>query len=163
MSEAGTFAMQVKRFVLGLAPSCRLIAVCLVLLAANGCREKPTTVSGKVTLDGQPLSNTPDTRGTVVFHPNGGQGTVATALLDPTGEFNLAVGSSMEIPPGNYNVTVSLSKSLPQGTEGQEPNAESVAPRKYASARESGLTATVAPGENHIDFDLSSNVDEVTQ
>jgi hypothetical protein len=155
--------MQVKRFVWSNAPSCRLLAVSLVLFAAIGCREKPTTVSGKVTLDGQPLSNTPDTRGTVVFHPSSGQGTVATALLDPAGEFKLAVGSSMEIPPGNYNVTVSLSKSLPQGSEGQEPNVESVAPRKYASARESGLTATVSPGENHIVFNLSTNVDEVTQ
>jgi hypothetical protein len=155
--------MHRKRFRWRLARSYRLIAVCIALVAASGCRERLTTVSGKVTLDGQLLSNTPDARGTVVFQPKGGQGTVATGLLDPAGEFNLAVGSSVEIPPGNYDVAISISKARPQSSDGEEPDAEFIALRKYASARDSGLQASVSPGENHIDFNLSSKGDEVTQ
>jgi len=139
------------------------LAVCFAVLEANGCREKLTTVSGKVTIDGQPLTNTPEARGTVVFQPNGGQGTVATALLEPSGQYNLAVGSSTEIPTGDYDVSISISKPLKNESDGEDPGTEFIAPRKYASAQDSGLKATVDPGENHIDFNLSSKADEVAQ
>jgi hypothetical protein len=146
-----------------LLASYRPIAICLALIGVSGCRETLTTVSGKVTLDGKLLSNTPDARGTVVFHPQGGQGTVATALLDPAGEFNLAVGSSVEIPPGNYDVAISISKAHPQSSDGDEPEPEFLALRKYASVQDSGLQACVSPGENRIDFNLSSQDNDVPQ
>ena len=159
MSEAATLAMQTRRYLRAVVS----LALCFALLATSGCREKPTTVSGKVTVDSRPLSNSPDTRGTVVFQPNGGQGAVATALLEPSGQYNLAVGSSMAIPPGNYDVAISISKPLNSEGDGEDPGAEFIAPRKYASAQDSGLKAIVTPGENHIDFNLSSKADEVTQ
>jgi len=41
------------------------------------------------------------------------------------------------------------------GEEKEETVAESLIPTKYNNAETSGLTATVAPGDNTINFDLS--------
>ena len=41
------------------------------------------------------------------------------------------------------------------GEEKEETVAESLIPAKYNNAETSGLTATVAPGDNTINFDLS--------
>jgi len=142
--------MQILRSARGLI----LIGVALVM--AEGCQQRPTTVSGTVTLDGRPLAVASDARGTVVFQPNGGLGTVATALLDSTGHFDLATGSSREIAPGDYYVTVSVAQLLPKPDQGEQ-GSRLVTPAKYSSARDSGLAANVKPGENILKFDLSSS------
>lgn len=41
------------------------------------------------------------------------------------------------------------------GDEVPETKARSIIPEKYNNAETSGLTATVAPGDNTINFDLS--------
>jgi hypothetical protein len=160
MSRAGTFAMQADRFVdvFGLAP--RFVGICLLLLVAEGCQQRPTTVSGTITLDGRPLAVASDARGTVVFQPDGGRGTMAVGLLDSTGHFRLATGSSKEVAPGKYYVSVSVAHLLPK-SEREEQGAELVTPAKYASPGESGLEANVVPGQNQFSFDLSSSADEV--
>jgi len=133
----------------------RAIAICLALIACTGCRERPTTVSGSVTLDGQPLSIGNDARGTVVFHPVGGQGTTSTAVLDSSGHFRLATGASSVIAPGKYQVAVSVVRLLPK-SENAEQGAERITPPKFATAAESGIKANVTPGENNLHFDLES-------
>lgn len=137
----------------------KLAASILLLVVIGGCQERPTTVSGAVTLDGRPLTVPADARGTVVFQPDGGQGTTATGLLDSTGHFNLATGSSTEIARGKYYVTVSVAHLLPK-VENEEQGAKLITPAKYASPRDSGLEFDVKPGENRITFDLVSNTDE---
>ena len=134
-----------------------LFIVSLLLLVVEGCQQRPTTVSGTVTLDGKPLTISPDTRGTIVFNPDGGRGTVATGLLDTTGHFDLATGSSNVIAPGAYHVTVSVARLLPNPDQGEQ-GSQLVTPSKYASARESGLAATVAPGKNLLSFNLQSDL-----
>lgn len=126
------------------------------LLLLTGCREQPTTVSGIVTLDGRPLNVSSNSRGTVVFQPDGGHGTMATGLLDSTGHFTLATGSSSDIARGKYYVTVSVSELLPK-TDGEEQGATLITPAKYASAQDSGLAAEVKPGDNKLKFDLASS------
>jgi hypothetical protein len=121
----------------------------------HGCRETPTSVSGAVTLDGKPLTVASDARGTVLFQAIGGQGTVATGILDPTGHFQLAAGSSSEIPPGKYQVAVTVSQLLPK-SDNAEQRAKLITPATYASVQDSGLQAEVKPGENHFDFGLNS-------
>jgi hypothetical protein len=135
-----------------------LLLVGASLTAAAGCQQRPTTVSGTVTLDGRPLNVASDARGTVVFQPNGGLGTVATGLIDTRGHFDLATGSSKEIAPGDYYVTVSVAKLLPKSDQGEQGSLL-VTPAKYSSARDSGLVAKVQPGENHLKFELSSSED----
>jgi hypothetical protein len=128
----------------------------VLLVATTGCREQPTTVSGSVTLDGQPLKVTSDSRGTVVFQPLGGVGTVATGLINASGNFELATGSSNEVAPGNYFVAISVARLTPK-TDQTEPSTQLVTPAKYSSARDSGLQTKVQPGANHVKFELNSN------
>src|SRR3954447_18046331 len=148
--------MLAERLVQIKGPGRILFSVSLLLLVVGGCQERPTTVSGTVTLDGKPLTIASDARGTVVFNPDGGRGTVATGLLDARGHFDLATGSSNVVAPGAYYVTVSVAQLLPKSDQGEQ-GSQLVTPSKYASARESGLAATVAPGENHLSFNLQSD------
>jgi hypothetical protein len=137
----------------------KLAAGILLLVVISGCQERPTTVAGAVTLDGRPLTVPADARGTVVFQPDGGHGTMATGLLDSTGHFNLATGSSSEVARGKYFVTVSVAQLLPKAENGEQ-GAKLITPEKYASPRESGLEIDVKPGENQVTFDLVSSTDE---
>ncbi|MBQ2790050.1 MAG: hypothetical protein IJE97_10470, partial [Thermoguttaceae bacterium] len=64
--------------------------------------------------------------------------------------------------PGEYKVTVDCITTVETGNmieengeEKPETVAESLIPAKYNNAETSGLTATVAPGDNTINFDLS--------
>src|SRR5450432_2642920 len=97
----------------------RLLAAGLWLLVAIGCQEKPTTVTGTVTLDGKSLSIADDARGTIVFQPEGGQGTTVTGIIGAAGIFKLASGASSNVAPGKYQVAVSVVQLLPasEGTE----------------------------------------------
>ena len=131
----------------------------LLLVVGDGCQQRPTTVSGTITIDGRPLTVPADARGTVVFQPDGGHGTMATGLLDSTGHFNLATGSSPEVAQGKYYVTVSVAQLLPK-VENEEQSAKLITPAKYASPRDSGLAIDVKPGVNQITFDLVSSTDE---
>jgi hypothetical protein len=137
-----------------------VIVACLLLPITEGCRERPTTVAGVVTLDGKPLTISRDTRGTVIFEPDGGRGTMATGLLDPSGHFNLSVGSSFVVSPGKYQVAISVSRELPKSDQGEAQAAEFIVPRRYASTRESGLQAEVVPGENKLQFDVTSGPED---
>jgi hypothetical protein len=85
---------------------------------------------------------------------------MATGLLDPSGHFNLSVGSSFVVSPGKYQVAISVSRELPKSDQGEEQAAEFIVPRRYASTRESGLRAEVVPGENKLQFDVTSGPED---
>lgn len=127
----------------------------LLTMACVGCGPTTSTVKGHVTLDGKPLAISDDARGTVVFHPAGGQGAMATGLLDRTGNFQLGTGASSNIFPGRYQVAISVVELVP-AVEGGEPRGKRVTPARYSSPIDSGLQADVALGENDFKFDLSS-------
>jgi hypothetical protein len=137
----------------------RLLAIGVLSLIAIGCQQKPTTVTGTVTLDGRPLSIAEDARGTIVFQPVSGQGTTATGLLDAAGIFKLASGASSDVAPGKYQVAVSVVQLLPT-TEGAEQSAKRISPAKYASANSSEFEANVLPGSNELKFDMLSKADD---
>jgi hypothetical protein len=115
-----------------------------------------------VTVDGKPFTLPSDARGTVVFQPDGGHGTMATGLLNSTGHFQLATGSSSEIAQGKYYVTVTVSQLL-QKTESEEQGAKLITPARYSSPNDSGLTADVRAGENQITLNLDSKADDKGQ
>ncbi len=148
--------MQVNRTPVHAFAIFQVIGICLLVMFV-GCRPRLTTVSGTVTLDSKPLAISRDTQGTIIFEPDGGQGTVATGLLDSSGHFNLGVGGSFEIPTGKYFVAISISRLLPKTDQGENQDAEFIVPRKYASTTESGLRAEVLRGENNFTFDLKSD------
>jgi hypothetical protein len=127
-----------------------------VLLLLVGCRQSPSTVEGLVTLDGKPVSLKSDARGTVVFQPTGGKGTMATGVLDSTGHFTLATGAMPEVAPGKYQVAISIVELLPATDEGEQAG-KRITPAKYASPIDSGLQAEVVPGVNKFQFDLTAD------
>jgi hypothetical protein len=137
----------------------RLLPVCALLLLVAGCQQRRTTVDGTVTIDGKPISIASDARGNVVFHPVGGQGTMLTGLLDSSGHYRLATGSSSNVTPGRYRVAVSIVELLPKSEQSAQA-AQRITPAKYASPNESGFEADVVPGENQLNFDLLSAEEE---
>jgi hypothetical protein len=155
--------MRAERIVNLVTVASRLVPACFVFSMFVGCQERPTTVSGTVTLDGRPLAVGSDTRGTVTFHPANGHGTMAIGLIDSTGHFDLATGGSRAVAPGKYDVSVSVVRLLPK-VEDVEQGTELVTPAKYVTAHNSGLQAEVtAATENQLSFDLDSNADDESE
>jgi hypothetical protein len=112
------------------------------------------SVSGKVTLDGQPL-----TSGTVTFHPIA-SGPVAIGTIGSDGRYELAVGQDRSVPPGEYLVTVEATEPVaaePTPAKGppRPPAApKRITPAKYADRATTDLRFTVKPGGNKIDLEL---------
>lgn len=117
------------------------------LLCLGCAAEGPASgmVSGTVTLDGQPLSNAD-----VQFYPV--QGRASYGVTDQSGQYELMFTYDTKgCLPGEHQVKIST-----QRFESDEPGAArlpELVPRKYRKPGE--LTATVAPGENEINFDLT--------
>jgi hypothetical protein len=121
----------------------------LFLIALVGCSDGRSTVSGTVTLDGQPLGRTETRNVTIMFMPESGSGTPASAMLDDSGYYVVATGAQSGLAPGKYIVTLAAIEASASGKR-------VVSPERYTNARESDLRADVEPGSNTFDFDLSS-------
>ena len=127
-----------------------LLAAGLVLglLVISGCGSAPdedlpprSTVTGTVTLDGQPLEGA-----SVMFTPQEG-GALSTGTTDETGKYKLSYGPSEEgAAIGRHKVRIS------KHGEGDDTN-DSV-PEKYNAA--TILEEEVTDGENVINFDLKT-------
>lgn len=140
-----------------------LMVSCLLPLVAAGCgggggRKVATgTVSGKVSLAGQPLST-----GTIVFFAEN-NGETAIGPLSSDGTYTLKYGTGFSIPVGDYRVAIN--EGPPPGAPIPSPAdvmkappagpATSKIPAKFRDAKTSGLIAVVKPGSNSgVDFDL---------
>ena len=122
-------------------------ALAIVVLAFTGCGGGPntTTVSGKVTVNGAPVS-----RGVINFQASGSR---------PLGSGISADGTySVELPPGDYQVRIDAPPEVPAGYKEGDPLPRlgpRLVPEKYAGFSSSGLTATVGnEGSQSIDFEL---------
>jgi hypothetical protein len=132
-----------------------LLAMILLILGfASGCGEggPANSVSGKVTLNGDPVT------GTIVFL---GKGKEATGSIGLTGEYFVS-----DPPLGDVSVVIKPNTSVPApvgmspGNAGSAampgmPNVKAAAtpPAKYADAS-SGLNYTVAAGKQTKNFEL---------
>jgi len=124
-----------------------IFALAAVSLLALGCNsQRLNEVTGKVTVDGKPVAGLE-----VRFEPKDPSiGTTAIGYTQADGSYKLHYpGDNTGAPAGEYSVSIS-------GGEGGIDGAPSVrvAP-KYASGTE--LPATVKPGPNTIDFEVTSN------
>jgi len=110
--------------------------------AGCGSGVPPTgSVSGKVTYKGQPF-----TTGVVTFiNEKAGRG--ASSDLDSSGSYHIE-----SIRTGDYNVAIH--RRPPPPSEGPRviENWKLSIPDKYQNPQTSGLTATVEPGRNIVDF-----------
>lgn len=133
-----------------------VVALCATAIGAcSGCSNGLASVSGKVTLDGEPIRGGEDVRATVYFNPDGSGGVAAVGLVDENGEYRLTTGSENGVPPGTYHVTFTASKLI-RNAAGGAPGGKRISPPRYAVASTSGLTYTVEPGNNTYDLVLSS-------
>jgi hypothetical protein len=120
----------------------RALFATLLFFIVCGCgRNHPGRMSGQVTLDGPPL-----TTGTVVFHPEK-SGADAYATIGTSGTYSVRTGTDRGMEPGDYVVTVIA-------TTGPPPHGKLITPMRYGNVTQSGLKATVVPGDNRFDISL---------
>lgn len=129
---------------------------CVLAQMLIGCSDGRSSVSGSVTLDGQPLVRTQNRQITVMFRPESGSGVPASALVDESGEFTLSTGAQSGLAPGKYIVVVAATESTP-AANGGVPSKRALTPLKYAKPTETDLRADVQPGRNTFSFDLKSS------
>jgi hypothetical protein len=130
---------------------CRTLTAWWCVLAAawlaGGCGDDSNSVvvQGKVTYQGQPLSN-----GLATFFPT--KGRPVNVPISEAGEY------WTELVPGEYTVIVNAAAGLPEGfQEGDAlPEPATKLPRKYTTRARSTLRATIgpSPSEQSLDFDL---------
>ena len=143
-----------KKFALGL-----VALAMLTVLPACSNEIKTEGVTGVVTYNGEPLADA-----TVKFIPTDGTGSQSYGKTNEKGEYKLQTllgAADAGTTPGEYKVTVDCIETVEtgkmiqeNGEEKPETIAQSLIPAKYNNAETSGLTATVAPGDNKIDFAL---------
>jgi hypothetical protein len=138
--------------------TCRFLVAAL-LLCAGGCGgDGPglATVSGTVTLDGQPVP-----AAVLTFIPQAPDSSPSYGRTDAEGKYSLMFTRSKEgAMLGKHRVEIETQKisadeAADMKAEGREVPAYVAIPKKY---REPGaLTAEVKSGGNQIDFTLTSD------
>ena len=130
----------------------RTLALLIALLAgaslACGCARKPTTITGEVTLDGEPLQ-----QGLITFVPVDGK-TPNAAVAIKGGKYRL------DAPSGPMRVQINSSRVKGKRKAYDTPDSplidvlEERVPARYNATTE--LTAEVKTGENVFDWPLKS-------
>lgn len=130
-----------------------MLATPLFLAACGGSGDGPqlASVSGKVTFDGQPLSDA-----SVEFAPieveqveEGVGGSGGNAATDESGKYTVRTGSQFGLQPGKYLVRIAKTSYDDDGQEMQQ------IPARYNT--ESDLEVTIESGGNSsLDFKLES-------
>lgn len=106
-------------------------------------RVVPASVTGQVTLDGQPLAGS-----TVTFHSESGR--AASAKVDAAGKYRLKAG----LLPGKYRVTIDQGEEIEMDEKARE-DGTTIAPKQAAP---SPLVVEVtAGGTNQFQFELTSD------
>lgn len=128
------------------------LAAFLLLLVTCGCSGDPyRAISGKVTVDDQPLE-----KGVITLYPLGEGTTVGGEIVD--GKFELAKESGPS--PGNYRVEILAFKATGKTEFDIDEQKEIDIEVQYLPARyntKSELTAEITPdGENSFEFPLES-------
>src|SRR5262245_37433728 len=129
-----------------------LVVACI--LVVSGCSgPNAASVTGSVTLDGQPLDNA-----NVAFYPDGGNGAPANGQSDANGNYTLSTGTDAGLSPGKYIAIVIKTKDPPQPYDktGAEIPPIPITPAKYGSTTTSDLRVDVKPGKNSIPLALQT-------
>ena len=128
-----------------------LAVVIAALFVLSGCSPNAASVTGTVTLDGQPLKT-----GDVSFHPAGANGAVAYGKIDPDGKYVISTGDETGLAPGQYAVTVVATEAVPLPTGNVEVIPKVLTPLKYNTPETTDIKVEVKPGANEIPIELKS-------
>jgi len=126
---------------------------CALMLAGCSGNDGRVTVTGTVTLDGQPLSD-----GTITFV--GSNGASAGVGSIDNGSFTISkTGNAEGMDPGSYKVQVESWEVQPGEPQDDGTFAEGKTriPEKYNKAADSGLTAEVTADGGSFTFDLKTS------
>jgi hypothetical protein len=127
----------------------KLVVAVLAVTSVVGCDGGAgiSPVTGTVTLDGSPYPSAQ-----VRFVPETGRPSIG--ITDESGVYSLVyIRDEKGAAPGSYKVDITTVHVSASDSDGGKEPPERVPP-KYNKATE--LTATVEPGENVINFDLTS-------
>jgi hypothetical protein len=132
----------------------RLVVGIFCLMALSGCSRSnfESSVSGTVTLDGQPIGP-----GFLVFAPAAGDTNPANGAIQTDGSYELKTANDAGLNAGKYKVSVTIldQPDVPPG-ERSYVVAKSRIPEKYSDMTTSSLEFDVQSGSNTIDIRLSS-------
>src|SRR5262249_36491429 len=137
------------------------VAVAVLSWFVGGCDTRGSTgaaggtVSGTVTLDGEPLR-----LGVVTFHPVA-SGPSAIGPVTKDGTYQLNLGNDRSIPAGECRVTVDAAELAafeegPGGAPRPPRPGKRITPDKYAKKETTDLRVTVKAGANKIPLELKS-------
>jgi hypothetical protein len=113
-----------------------------------GCGGNVSTVSGKVTLEGNILD-----KGDIGFHQAEGV-VVSTTRINQDGSYK--IGAEAKTLPGNYKVVIIANEvSIGKGP-GNVPMPTRITPLAYSSKEKTPLKAELKAGSNEFNFDLKS-------
>lgn len=128
----------IPRVLLGLA-----FTTLLTCLGCSDSRPARVTVSGKVLIDGEPLS-----QGNIKFVPEGARPSAGTIAED--GRFTLTCYDGNDgVVPGTHRVQISASQIL------DENKIKWWAPKKYCDFRKSGLTFEITEPTEELIIELT--------
>lgn len=123
-----------------------MLLLAAVALACVGCGGKMGSVTGKVTVEGQPVANASVTFEDGVKHIR------ASGVTDANGVYTLSTNAKNDgAPVGDYKVSVTQA--------GPEDSSQTTAPPRlfppqFERAETSGLTTSVKSGSNTFDIQL---------
>jgi|SRR5208282_5666742 len=125
-----------------------LCAACLLFSAGcGGPGYAPSTVKGRITIDGAPVP-----KGYITFSPTGGSHGPVVASAIKNGEYRCE-----KVPQGKVQVTfvaqaAELTTVFDKVNKVNHEIPKDILPPAY----QQGQAAEIAPGENPLDFDLKS-------
>jgi hypothetical protein len=127
------------------------VAPIVVTCVLSGCGPEYATVTGRVTLDGEPLPNA-----TVSFMPEDEGGHPSFGRTEADGSYSLQETHRLDgALPGKYTVRITTYVEGNPDVAPPIPTVPERVPAKYNI--ETVLTEEVKPGENVLDFPLDSN------
>ncbi len=113
-----------------------------------GCGGNVSTVSGKVTLEGNILD-----KGDIGFHQAEGM-IVSTTSINSDGSYK--IGAEAKTLPGNYKVVIIANEvSIGKGP-GNVPMPTRITPLPYSNKEKTPLKAELKAGSNEFNFDLKT-------
>ena len=127
-------------------------AALLCCVGGIGCGkiEPYHAVTGRITLDGQPLADAD-----VSFVPEGGAGVASLGRTDAQGVYQLQhTQTLLGAPVGDYRVRVSTLREAKENDETARTAVPERVPPRYNLASE--LTVRIEPGENTLNFTLET-------
>jgi hypothetical protein len=117
-------------------------------LGLCGCGANVSTISGKITLDGNILD-----KGDIGFHQAEGV-VVSTTRINPDGSYK--VGAEANTLPGNYKVVIIANEFTISKGPGNVRMPTRITPLAYSNKEKTPLKAELKVGSNEFNFDLKT-------